>query len=673
VSVCSYRPSGESRGGCFSIDTLSFPIMPREIAFDTETYPIGLVPEDAPKTSRNNAPRLVCMSYFDSSNESVQLVKSQEAVNQFESWLDSDAVLIGHNVAFDMVVLVRYAQEVFDRNLIGPVLEKYESGEVRDTMLRAKLIDIATCGLNRRHGGYGLDRLTDHYTNLSYDGLKHGDDSWRARYNELDPYPIDQWPEEAIDYAKLDAKATYKVYQSQKQPKTSARGQQIAGEQGVVNEKFQVNAAFALQLMSVWGLSVDGSKVDQLREKYERWLSDVRESLEERGIYRNGILKDAEKRQVMRDAWEQTGLPEQEWEWTDSGKISASKSARDRLEQEGVELDVFGELQEYQRLEKYLSTYIEPLEAAPPYALCPSYRTLVASGRSSGHSPNIQNFPKRNWGKEIRKCFEPRDDRVYITADWSTIELCCLAQICENLGFESEMAKALRDGRDLHLDFASMMMEIPYEDAVMRYEDGDDKVKKNRQVGKISNYGFPGGQSAETFVRHAMQQGVELDVRFAERLRNAWFRKWPEMDQYFEWVSNQQRPGGSVPIQQHAPLGNQGLWRERLCFEWTQATNSFFQGMAADGAKFTLISLIRRCYGDPSSALYGSRIAAYIHDEVLVETPRDQYDTAAEELGEVMCEEFQIMTPDLPIEVDVEVGAKWGSDEIQGFSTRVEP
>ena len=61
-----------------------------------------------------------------------------------------------------------------------------------------------------------------------------------------------------------------------------------------------------------------------------------------------------------------------------------------------------------------------------------------------------------------------------------------------------------------------------------------------------------------------------------------------------------------------------GRVRGRVGF--TQARNTPFQGLAADGAKLALWALIRAGY----------RVVAFIHDEIIVELPEEGVDHAAE-------------------------------------------
>ena len=67
------------------------------------------------------------------------------------------------------------------------------------------------------------------------------------------------------------------------------------------------------------------------------------------------------------------------------------------------------------------------------------------------------------------------------------------------------------------------------------------------------------------------------------------------------------------------------------------------------------------CYGalGKRTALAGARIAAFVHDEILLEVPRDRAPEAAERLAEVMREASSVWMPNLRLGADPCVMARW--------------
>lgn len=645
------------------------------VAWDTETFPIGLVPENTkrPKTNRNPVPRMVCMTY-SIDGRSAKLVRGKEAVKLWLGWLTRhDVKLVGANVAFDMLVMARAAMELMGVDALPTIFEAYEDnsvfadGRIHDVQIREQLVDIAIAGL--KDSGYNLSKLVKRHLGLDISASKSGDDVWRLRYNELHKYDTEHWPEAAVAYAKDDAKLTWQVYESQRRVTYSTYGTIVAGENGVENEQFQVMAAFALHLMTTWGLRVDLAFTEQLDAQYAARADELSKPLKEWGILRpSGSENQDETRRLYAKAFAEVGLDPV---MTDGGKISTGEKSRTALTDAGYSNPKFDVLQEYKRAEKFRTTYLEPAMMAWPYSMCPRFSALVGSGRTSSSGPNIQNFPKHSKkidtldASDVRRCFIPRDGNVFVNADYSTLELRTLAQVNLNLGVAHvHMAEALQEGRDLHTDFAAQLLGLDYQTAINALSiEGHElfkKVNKNRKVAKVANFGFPGGLGPAALVTYARgSYGVKIAPDEAVRLRDHWMNRWSEMAAYFDYINECQRYDGVVAIKQHAPFRNQSNWRTRHCDRYTSACNTLFQGMAADGCKTALWMLAKGCYIDESSPLHGFRLNAFIHDEFLLEGPEHRASEAADELVRIMQDGMAKFTPDIPILAEPALGRRW--------------
>ena len=95
-----------------------------------------------------------------------------------------------------------------------------------------------------------------------------------------------------------------------------------------------------------------------------------------------------------------------------------------------------GQILAYRTLAKLKSTYADTL----PEMIHPKtgrihtsfHQAVTATGRLSSNHPNLQNIPIRGEdGRRIRSCFVPRPGNVFLSCDYSQVELRVLAHYCK--------------------------------------------------------------------------------------------------------------------------------------------------------------------------------------------------------------------------------------------------
>lgn len=370
------------------------------VFFDTETHCFS---------PGNQAPRVVCMQWCLNDEDAVITTSGGEAMcptdsPEFQSatrpyawtipqllrrWLERGETLVGHNVAYDLACLVSDYPD-----LTPLVWQAYREDRIHDTMHRQKLADIG-------RGRYRTRRYDLGSVSQIHGGPQlNKDDPWRTRYAELEHVPLADWPEEAIQYALLDAEATRAAYLGQE-----AR----YDPELLVDACSQARKFWALQLASVWGIRTSARGVASLREGVEKRIEQLKGLLVESGLLRpNGTRDTKAAKAHMVAVCEELGVPVA---MTDGGKkgpdVSLSSDACDATEDELLKAYT-----EYSSMAKTLSTDVPMLERGLVMPLH-SHFDLVESGRTSSAKPNIQNI-KRN-GLAIRECFVPRgfDSRSY--------------------------------------------------------------------------------------------------------------------------------------------------------------------------------------------------------------------------------------------------------------------
>lgn len=573
----------------------------------------------------------------------------EKALDRLTEWLHEDeTIIVGHNVAYDFGVSIASRP-----NLIRSVFDKYEKGLVHDTMIRQQLIDIA-CGEMKFFEDEDGDQIKTTYTlaDLSYRLLKKflkKTDTWRLKYALLDGVPLHEWPEDASKYAIDDAVTTLEVWEKQ---------EEIAGVgatcDGIPNSAAQHRAAWALHLMSMWGVRTDGAMVAKLRASLAAELAEKMIALRPTGLFKIAPARINRKKEhvpekvsknmaairarVVAAFTAKAGLFDPEIPTTEGGNIATDKKTlRDSGDADLSALADAG------AVAKLLDTYVPVLESGTQVPITPRYNVLVETGRTSCSKPNIQNPPRKGG---VRECLIPRPGWVYAFSDYTTLELCALAQVCLDMLGRSEMAEALRRGEDLHLSLAAEMKGITLAEAKARFDAGDAEIKEYRQQAKPANFGYPGLMSANSFREYAEGYGIRLTEEQAKEIRDKWFRRWPEMRDYFAIVSELADAGN--------PIVQVRSGRVRGGASGPAIANGFFQALAADGAKEALWMVAKECYTNTASPMYGCRPVLFLHDEIGMEIPYtaigpERAAAAAECLSETMIAAMKKWIPDVPI------------------------
>lgn len=639
-------------------------------AFDTETSLIR---------PGRTAPPMTCMTWQEYDGETLseaQICLHSAAALYMREWLaDPEVIFVGHNVAFDFAVICAEFPD-----LIPAVFAAYEADRVTDTMLRQKLRDIAEgryrgffdeqadgsqkwikldyslavcakrlAGMPIKKEGFrmfyapfrnvALNRWTEHARLVQERGAAwlagaHDEEfdalAWsfgdRAKFAKEAVGMVAANPEEACTYPLDDARATMAVFLEQDVDAVL-----------LVDQYRQARKAWCQHLTSAWGLRTNAAGVASLQLQTERMCKDIEATLIAAGLVRPDGSRDtklAKERMLTACGWvwdEGQGKYVEAREdviplrVTDSGEPSLDSDACKACDDETLKL--YAELTS---LKTVLNKDIPALARAVTYPIHTRF-DMAETGRTTSSSPNVQNW-RRLPG--IRECFTPRPGRVYAQADYSSLELCTLAQACLDLLAHSKLADALNEGIDAHTALACSILEISYEEGVIRRKTKDHLFDDARQTAKVANFGFPGGLGAGKLVLFARKTyGVELTEARAKELKAQWFEQWPEMREYFAHVNAMQGRDGTLTLEQ---LRSGRIRTCKVPGAYTAACNSFFQGLGADATAGAYWLISKACYVDTSSPLYGSRIVNYVHDEFIVEAREATAAEAAEELSRLM-------------------------------------
>jgi hypothetical protein len=638
--------------------------MPKFIAYDTETHLIK---------PGCTTPKMVCLTWYDGENDGI-LLRDEGLAWLREKLLDPDVHLIGQNVFYDLGVPCAE-----DPSFLPLVFDAIDAGRIHDTILRQKVIDNFHGQLKyvwneekKKFDGqrFDLASLVWRHFKVNLFAKKDGEknpDIWRLRYNELDGVPLEEWPKDAIDYAIDDSVWAYRIFMEQEK--------ELAPE-GMPSQVNLVGSAWALDLAASWGFRTDRERTLQLEAELLEELATWRQVAQECGRFvRKGVKQSKNLNKIREEVAKRVERPH----LTKKGQIATTreqlrevpcpvcgedfdahnKDGFQPCETDDIKVIGLWATSEVTRVEKKLSTYVKVLKQGFDVPINCRYNPIIETFRTSSSGPNVQNWPRSG----IRHCIVPRDGWVYAFCDLDTVEMGTLAQVCIDLFGYSKLADAINEGKDLHLYFASKLLQISYEECVARFKAKDPEIHGSdgaRQFSKIALYGYSGGMGVDAFIDYAKTAyGMIVDRSLAERLHGE-YREHFEMHDYFEHCSNLVGQEGYCKFM---VFPRSGLVRGRV--RYTAVCNSPFQHLAAMMAKGALYQTTKECY-DPrlESPLYGCRPVVFMHDEIIMEIPeealgKEATSAAALRLQEIMVESAREWAPDINIGATVAMARSW--------------
>ena len=304
--------------------------------------------------------------------------------------------------------------------------------------------------------------------------------------------------------------------------------------------------------------------------------------------------------------------------------------------------EIAARLLNYRELSKLKGTYVDTLPALVNPAtgrVHTSYHpTGAATGRLSSSDPNLQNIPARTAvGLRIRSAFVPDEGCVFLASDYSQVELRVLAHMCGDPGLQ----EAFRNGEDIHRVTAAKVFGVAPELV----------TDEMRRRAKAVNFGILYGMSE---ARLARDQGMSRQD--AHAFIEAYFERFSSIKAYIESVRAEAMREGQVRtlfgrVRTFSAL-RQRSHRGEVEQALRAAVNTTIQGTAAD-----LMKLAMQSVQSELDALGGrSRMLLQVHDELLLEVPRDEIEVVRERVRQAMEGVHPLA---VPLSVDQKVGGDW--------------
>lgn len=313
----------------------------------------------------------------------------------------------------------------------------------------------------------------------------------------------------------------------------------------------------------------------------------------------------------------------------------------DTLEKLQCEHEIIEYILEYRQLAKLNSTYIEGMI---PYinkntGRIHSYfhQTVTATGRISSTEPNLQNIPTRiEIGKKLRKVFKPAENKIFLDADYSQIELRVLAHVSKD---ETMVDNFIHD-EDIHAQAASRVFGVPLDEVTKELRSKAKAVNFGIVYG-ISDFGLAGQihssrKQAKQYIEQYLEKYSGIKTFMDEAVEDA------KKKGYIETMYNRRR---------YIPELTSKSYMVRK-FGERVAMNTPIQGTAADIMKIAMINVFREL----KNRNLNSKIVLQVHDELLIETDIKEKDEVREILVNNMEHAAKLL---VPLKVEVAEGENW--------------
>ena len=315
-------------------------------------------------------------------------------------------------------------------------------------------------------------------------------------------------------------------------------------------------------------------------------------------------------------------------------------TAADVLEKLAEEYPIVSKILEYRQLAKLKSTYADGLAVfiGDDGRIHGKFnQTVTATGRLSSTEPNLQNIPVRmELGRMIRKVFVPKEDCVFVDADYSQIELRVLAH-CSG---DEQLIKAYREATDIHRMTASQVFHTPF----------DEVTDLQRRNAKAVNFGIVYGISS-----FGLSMDLSITRKEAAEYIEHYFETYPGVKKFLDdSVENAKEKGYAVTLfgrRRPVPELKSSNFMQRN-FGERVAMNAPIQGTAADIMKIAMIDV----HKELKKRNMKSRMILQVHDELLIEAECSEVDEVKEILRDKMENAVKLS---VPLIVDMHTGKNW--------------
>lgn len=569
----------------------------KSVCFDTETTGINAISAE-----------LVGISLAMNEGEAFYIpiaAEREEAMNRLNllrEIFESDEIeKTGQNIKYDLSVLANYGIEL--------------RGRLFDTMIAHYILQPELY--------HGLDYLAEIY--LNYNTIKIEELIGEKGRNQKNMR--DLMPEQICDYACEDADVTLRLRNILEKDLLKERVEKLFYE-------IEMPLVPVLAYMERNGARIDTVALAETSALLSKRMHEI-----EKEIYAQAgePFNISSPRQVGEILFGKLRIIEKPKK-TKTGQFVTSEEVLIQIQNRHP---IVKNILQYRGLKKLLSTYVDALPTLVNHQtekIHTSYnQTVTATGRLSSSNPNLQNIPIRDDdGKEVRKAFIPEPGCLFLSADYSQIEL----RIMAHLSGDKNMIEDFKSGYDIHAATAAKIYRKPIEEV----------TKEERSKAKTANFGIIYGISV-----FGLAERMNVDRREAKELIDNYFETYSGVRNYIEQCKEVAKEKGYVETifnrKRFLPDINSHNATVRGYAE-RNAVNAPIQGSAADIIKVAMINIYRRMKAENMH----STMILQVHDELNFSVVPEEKET----MERLVVEEMQnAFTMSVPLIADHGWGKNW--------------
>ncbi len=435
------------------------------------------------------------------------------------------------------------------------------------------------------------------------------------------------------DDSFIDAVTTYACYNAYVAYAAFGKVIEEIKAEGMLDiyEKIEMPLTYTLFDMELQGIAMDAKALAEFGDKLSVRIYELEQNIYKQAGEEFNINSPKQLGVIL---FEKLGI--QGGKKTKTGYSTAA----DVLEELSATNPIICDILEYRQLTKLKSTYVEGLAGCldeDGRIRSTFMQTVTATGRISSTEPNLQNIPIRmELGREIRKVFHPKEDCVFLDADYSQIELRVLA----HMSGDDNLIKAFQAGQDIHRSTASLVFNTPF----------DEVTDLQRRSAKAVNFGIVYGISA-----FGLAKDIGVGRKEAQEYIDNYFVAYPKMHQFLEGLKTSAKETGYAttmygrrrPVPELA--SSNFMTRQ---FGERVAMNSPIQGTAADIIKIAMVNVHDALLKQGLK----SKLLLQVHDELLVET----YESERPQVEKLIAEEMENAAKlSVKLEIDMNSGKTW--------------